>query len=357
VKKILNHEIDFERIVLLFHSAPIAINGLLVGYFAFIFAFKDLLPTNYLVLWSIAFLLILLWRIGILISFKRKMANETANLKLLQKYELIWVVNSVFLATIFASMVYMPFKEDTLIALLFITMVLMGLSAGSAISSYASIKVVVVFLTFTALPIIFKTIYDAQPYSYIIAFVYGFFYLVLIRLTIAGNHIVIENLQLKKYSEEKSLKDSLTGLWNRRRLMLFTEKLIPQSIRHKQKFSIMLLDIDHFKEYNDKHGHLKGDEALIDVANCLQKEARDDDLVVRFGGEEFLIILPETEIETAQAVIKRIMKTIRRDTDITISAGLAMFSKDVTFEQLVKAADDALYLAKKHGRDQYIVSD
>jgi diguanylate cyclase (GGDEF)-like protein len=80
-------------------------------------------------------------------------------------------------------------------------------------------------------------------------------------------------------------------------------------------------------------------------------------LVTRFGGEEFLIVLPDANLEMAAKVVERIMIAVRNDTEVTISSGLAMFTPDISFEQLVKNADDALYLAKKQGRDRFVIAD
>jgi len=240
--------------------------------------------------------------------------------------------------------------------ILFISMVFMGMSSGSAISSNSSFLVVSSFLTLTALPLIFSTLYQVQPYYHLIAAVYSFFYLVLLKLSLNGNHIVLENIRLKKEHEQNSLKDTLTGLWNRRCLALFVEKLMAQTERSQKEFAIILLDIDFFKKFNDTYGHLQGDKLLVDLAQCLQEIARKQDLVVRFGGEEFLIVLPSTNLLQAQQVTERMVATVRENISVTISAGVALYVPEITFECIVKYADDALYMAKEQGRDQFVMA-
>ena len=356
MKEVLNPEIEYERINLLFHTAQIATAGLVVGYLSLLFAFKDLLELKHLILWSVIFFIILLTRVFTIIYIKRKNSIEPISFVSLQKYETFYMILSFFTGLIFSSTLYMPFNDNHLVITMFIVMILMGLSAGAAISSNASIKVVVTFLATTTFPILFFTLYQAEYYYYLIAFTYAFFSLILLRITLSGNKVVVENIYLKEKTREESLRDQLTGLWNRRSLELFIEKLIPKSIRDKKTFSIILLDIDFFKKYNDDFGHLKGDEALVNIANILQNVLRENDLAVRFGGEEFLVVLPETDLSIAQEITQRIIKSIGINTENTISAGIASYSENMNFKEVVKLADDALYQAKENGRNQFIIA-
>lgn len=349
--KNIQKSVNYERITQLYQSAPMALNGLLVAFIALFITVKNLVPLHHLILWSTAFTAVLLWRVGLYLSFKQQINSLKINNSNIQRWEYYWLVMTAFTAITFSSLLFLPFSHDHLITILLISMVFMGMSAGSAVSSKASKSVVITFLTLTSIPIISKAIYEGQDY-YILTFIYALFYPILVKLTIDGNHVVVENIRLKKQSEQDSLKDQLTGLWNRRSLELFIEKLLAKSHRHKHVFSVLMLDIDFFKKFNDAYGHLKGDEALIQTANCLIKDAREADLVSRFGGEEFLIILPETDLEEATFIAERIIRLVRTETNMTISAGIAQFLPGMTFDELIKKADDALYLAKKNGRDR-----
>lgn len=349
--KNLHKSVNYERISLLYQSAPMAIIGLVISFLALFFTVKDLLPLNYLVYWSIAFTAIFLWRLSLYLSFKYKIYTEIIDNSNIQRWEYHWIIMTIFTASIFSSLIFFPFTHRTVTTMLTISMVFMAMSAGSVVSSNASKSVVIAFLTLTSIPLISKAIYEGPEY-YILAIVYSFLYPILVKLTLNGNHVVVENIRLKKQSEQDSLKDQLTGLWNRRSLELFIEKLLAKSQRHKHVFSVLMLDIDFFKQFNDTYGHLKGDEALIQTANCLIKDARETDLVSRFGGEEFLIILPETDLEEAKSIAERIISLVRTETNMTISAGIAQFLPGMTFDELIKKADDALYLAKKNGRDR-----
>lgn len=165
--------------------------------------------------------------------------------------------------------------------------------------------------------------------------------------------IALENANLYEATRRLALHDPLTGLGNRRHLEIVADGSLAMARRYGTPFSIILLDLDHFKLYNDTYGHSAGDRLLIEVARTMKKEVRDTNLVVRYGGEEFLILLPDTEITAALAVAERIRVKISENTGITISLGVS-WAKDAakTMDELIAVADVALYQAKNSGRNQ-----
>ena len=161
-----------------------------------------------------------------------------------------------------------------------------------------------------------------------------------------------------------SQRDFLTGVYNRKTFEhLFDEQLL-QARESKADLSLLMLDIDHFKRFNDKFGHLLGDEVLKTVAHALTHTLKGRDIVARFGGEEFIIMLPETPIEGAVRVAEMIRGTIaskelkQRNTGenygtITVSIGVARLRNEAdTLPSLIKRADDALYRSKRDGRNR-----
>lgn len=187
----------------------------------------------------------------------------------------------------------------------------------------------------------------------------------LLKFATHGGNLIERTSMLERANllEQLSTSDALTGLYNRRFLNHRLDEELSRSGRQNLSFSIMLLDLDHFKEYNDLCGHLVGDKALKKVAHLLRRSARDMDIVARFGGEEFCIILPESDSAPARLVAERMRKAVEQEPFIneeglplgrlTISCGIAAFPEDgKNPETLLNAADLAMYQAKTNGRNR-----
>lgn len=160
--------------------------------------------------------------------------------------------------------------------------------------------------------------------------------------------------------KDKAYKDILTGLYRREILYDLIEKEFHRSKRYGYHFSILMIDIDNFKKINDTYGHLFGDKVLKKVAETIRKTLRSSDIAIRYGGEEFLVILPHTDLESAKIVGERLRKTIEKlDIDgikITISIGIADNSLSPRLEDLIRKADQALYIAKRTGKNRVIAA-
>lgn len=156
----------------------------------------------------------------------------------------------------------------------------------------------------------------------------------------------------------QSILDAHTGLYNRRHFEESLQKELDRSARHKHEFALLLIDLDHFAQVNDHLGQDKGDEAIRHVAKVLKNALRDIDIAVRYGGEEFAVILPETPKGSAIEVAERLRQTIRNATapgvgTITVSIGLSAFpGNSENAADLIKAAEQALDIAKFEGRDR-----
>ncbi|GEM_PF-1577035 len=179
-----------------------------------------------------------------------------------------------------------------------------------------------------------------------------------ILLTI-GNQVgvAIDHARLYEETKKLSLHDPLTGLANRRLMDIVLERSFARAKRLESSLSALMLDIDYFKKYNDTYGHTAGDALLVKVADIILKETRGMDLVVRYGGEEFLVLLFETGSDLAYDVAERIRKSVEDKIDITISIGISSYHRDMKSKKdLIEKADEALYMAKQKGRNRVEVS-
>ena len=178
-------------------------------------------------------------------------------------------------------------------------------------------------------------------------------------LTEVFNHMVARLRDGRRELERLSVTDDLTGLYNRRYLMDTLANEIRRSRRLEHRCALLMADIDRFKEYNDALGHLAGDEMLIKVARALRDSTREVDCAVRYGGEEFVVLLPETDadqaVETAERIRARVAAEGLAGGSITLSVGIAEFpTHGDSPESMIAAADGALYRAKREGRDRVV---
>ncbi|MFA6197209.1 MAG: diguanylate cyclase [Sulfurimonas sp.] len=178
-----------------------------------------------------------------------------------------------------------------------------------------------------------------------------------------GYSSIRQDITDKKHVEELSVTDQLTKLFNRLHLDNIFKREIQRAKRYQTYFSVILLDIDHFKFVNDTYGHDIGDDVLVNLANILKQDVRSTDILGRWGGEEFLIILPQTEVPHAVllgeklrvAVESHIFATVEK---ITCSFGVSQFkAEDESAKEVVKRADNGLYEAKNSGRNRVVSCD
>ena len=176
--------------------------------------------------------------------------------------------------------------------------------------------------------------------------------------------VAIANLGLRESLRLQAVRDPLTGLYNRRYMQEFLERELHSARRRRRPVSVMMLDLDHFKRYNDSFGHAAGDRALAAVGEILLRSVRAEDIACRYGGEEFTLILPECNLQQANVraeIIRiRVAETCshsggKPSDALTISIGVAAFDETTDrVDLLLKFADDALYEAKHQGRNRIV---
>ncbi|MEK7309004.1 MAG: sensor domain-containing diguanylate cyclase, partial [Nitrospirota bacterium] len=173
--------------------------------------------------------------------------------------------------------------------------------------------------------------------------------------------VAIENAKIHKTTLEIARTDGLTGLYNHTEFQHILDLEVQRAKRYGREFSLLMLDIDFFKNFNDTYGHQTGDDILKAISQNIKKEVRVMDVSARYGGEEFAVILPETPLQFGVQVAERLCKTVScqmfhiqgSNVQVTLSIGVASFPADAeTSDDLIKRADQALYLAKNGGRNK-----
>lgn len=183
-------------------------------------------------------------------------------------------------------------------------------------------------------------------------------------------YMAFQNITLRK-ARETSLqfqaeRDPLTLAWNRRHFEKIVPERIKETIKRSQNFSLLMLDADKFKNVNDTYGHKTGDKVLIELVACCQNDLREDDIVCRFGGEEFMVYLDNTNTHSALVVAERLRQSIANlevegengeKVHFTVSIGVVSSEQTVSLDILLRQVDDAMYLAKNNGRNRVEIYD
>jgi len=181
-------------------------------------------------------------------------------------------------------------------------------------------------------------------------------------LALQSYHFRLASTAVEERMTEMALTDPLTGLFNRRQMSQRLQEEVARFRKHGSDFSVIIADVDHFKDINDRYGHDAGDRVLARVALLFAEGLRGGDAVARWGGEEFLVLLPGTHLKAAQEVAQRLRSISEArlgaiegvDLPLTVTFGVATFSRTESLEACLKQADDALYRGKAEGRNRVV---
>ncbi len=181
-----------------------------------------------------------------------------------------------------------------------------------------------------------------------------------------SNLVIADSLEMQRKYQRFASTDALTGLHNRGWLDDAFDREVKRSERDELPLALIMIDVDHFKNYNDEYGHLAGDQVLITVADAIRSPLRPNDLVARFGGEEFAVLLPETTVSNAEIIAERLRDHVakadpgmldnRQLPAVTISLGIAGRQPGYSLDMMIAAADVAMYHAKRNGRNRVQVA-
>jgi diguanylate cyclase (GGDEF)-like protein len=181
-----------------------------------------------------------------------------------------------------------------------------------------------------------------------------------------SNLVIADSMEMQRKYQRYAMTDALTGLHNRGWLDDAFDREVKRSERDQLPLSLIMIDVDKFKDYNDAYGHLAGDQVLATIAKAIRSPLRPNDLVARFGGEEFAVLLPETNVINARFIAERLRENVghadlgmidgKQLPNVTISLGISTRSPNDTLDMLIAAADVAMYHAKQKGRNRVEVS-
>lgn len=185
-----------------------------------------------------------------------------------------------------------------------------------------------------------------------------------LRRVLKERQLTQERVKMLEQLRKLATTDGLTKLYNSRHFYSQLTKEVDRTIRYNPPLSLLLLDIDHFKRYNDTYGHLEGDKVLVRLAQIIESCLRKLDTAYRYGGEEFTVILPETSAEEAETVAQRIRVTVEEErffprpeeeVQVTVSIGVTQYQASEELTTFIKRADTAMYASKQEGRNRVMV--
>lgn len=401
--------IRLKKVEVLFSQARVSIIAVQTAAMMFVSIFWEHANSDFLILWILIFSVINILRFSMLVAFAKSARKETRYARW-ENWFLVGVLLSGLMWGLLA-IVTLPARDINFTA--FTTLVISGL-LGGAVSTYAiNRKAYIIYATFSTLPLIVVLAIQNDPALQAFAFVIVVYFLFLLASMlsvhkIAGRSVDLqyENLDLiyqlereKNYVEEinqslemeikhqkeiekrllkekdeaeirvdefsrLSMEDGLTKVMNRRGFNEFLDKEWNLAIKYQNSISLIMLDLDFFKPYNDYYGHPKGDEVLCEIARTCEKSVRAGmDACARYGGEEFVVILPKTELRQACIVADKLRDSIERlaiphqksrvARTVTASFGVATVvpTHTIDVKDLIRQADQALYSAKAKGRN------
>lgn len=354
----LDTRVRAEKLDSLFGMWKISLIGnLLGGLFVLYFCWEGVEP---LVLQQWFLFLVLINSVRGLLAFaylKTRSKEEKPDGKKLSYW--YWVFQFCLLVhtLIWVSPLFFAYTDKLIVYLLYITMVHMAFVGAGMLGYTASRVSMSIYMLAIILPNLVRYLMLGTDQAHSVAlmlFIYMFLVFGIVR---RGYKLFDSNVRISIENEILSLNDPLTGLGNRRQMEIYVEQLLASVARHQQVFSLLILDLDHFKEYNDQHGHSKGDELLQRTARILKESVREEDMVIRFGGEEFIVLLPGADVIKAAEVSERVRLNVMHMAGNTISGGIAEHKEGMGFESLLQEADRNLYLAKEKGRNRIFFSN
>ena len=359
-----------KLIEVLIQQTPRAMAALLIVSVAYCWMFINFIPHTLLILWLLLQVILVICRFYNIKMFKQYLIEQAQ--ERIQKQKTLFIILNLFQAFMWTTssvlvLMYAP-QPFELVSLV----IIIGIITAAVLSMSTFYTAYLVFFFAMLIPQIIILLYYGEPQHYSLAALTFVYILAIIQLSksVYNGHLlnIKTNAKLEKSVEELhklSMIDMMTNIYNRRYFFKVSQDLISIALREKSKLSLLMIDIDYFKNINDTYGHDAGDYILINVVKEIKKVTRKSDIFARMGGEEFSILLGNTSI-TGAAVIAEKMRSVIENTafnynntviKLTISIGISELNdQHNSIEELYKQADKQLYLAKNNGRNRVVPS-
>jgi len=340
--------------------------GLITLSLMFIWVFKDFLPLNILLLWT--FLQTVFIFIRYFNAKKLKYYIEAKEYDNVKSQVRVFFYSIIFSAFVWnfgfmSSIIYSPDNYEFIAISL-----IMGILTAGTVSLSSMYKVFVVYFILMITPISIIMLYMGEHSHYGVLLFISIYIPTILMLAKSVNRSIVnysklnEELNIKVEELNKiSVTDVLTGIYNRRYFFESSKKLIDLSKRENATVSLLMIDIDYFKKINDTYGHIAGDMVLVELCKEINKMTRTSDIFARIGGEEFTILLYNTNLTKAKLIAQNICDTISskefifedKSIDVTISIGVSQLCDEIsTLDELYMSVDLRLYEAKNEGRNR-----
>ena len=373
--------IHAEQVRLLYNQTLTAVIGNPMGAAIFCWIFWNVINHKIIIIWCSCMILYSMIRLFPFINYKRHEERKTS-----QQWGNIYLFMTFIQGSLWgiATLIFIP-TEDPIYNVI-VSMWIVGVSAAAIGAYSAYIRAMLTFFLPVVVPGTLHLFLLNGQLNIALGLGICAYAFIVLRTIIPVNKAIINSIQLnfvldkqikqRKNIEDKlrevSIRDELTGLFNRRYFNEVLQNELKRAHRNSTPLSLILIDIDYFKSFNDTYGHLEGDTCLQLIGNTLnQSVKRPGDIVARYGGEELVIILPDTKSDNAFKMAEQIRKDIQAlniphtgsDIDelnvITISAGVTTVipKTDLKPEDIIQKADNALYKAKHQGRNQTVLID
>jgi len=353
----MHKQLEFIRINDFFSKTSSIYSGLILNIIITSFLVAPYTSMKAIIFWIVALSICYIPRIIYTLQYYNAKKLQQLNFDNIQQWENKIFYNCILPFIAYSSLVFLPFEGDVRVGFMVAALSLISLLVGGSIIYSSSKKILNLYLFTCFSFLIARCLYEGTYHFYLLSIYFLVILIFISRLINTKYNNFLDHIASRLKFEKESLTDPLTGLPNRRHMEIFMEKFMPASRRSGHEFQVVMLDIDYFKKFNDTYGHIQGDKVLVDLASIVNENIHNSDFFVRYGGEEFILILTAINTEDSLSFLEMLSRKIENQLHVTVSLGLASSKLSNNFDQLINLSDKAMYQSKKNGRNQLTIAN